>query len=374
MYFNAIVLGGISLAMIQVARQIRGGKNKIVDAFFPITLLHIGQWENLVWSWQLSFVFPIALILGIFLVCINSPILTNKAAAVFSAISLILLPLCGGIGILYVPFFSLWLICCGVFHWKGIQMENRSRQMSVMLIGSATITLIIVGVYFIGYVRPTWNPPSPGFKATLVTAAKFLALGLGPVAAKSWKLSILFSFIVLLSSIWIALRGILYSKGLEQYRALILCLFFGNLVLVAIAMGWGRAGLVPTVGLPIRYVLLTVPAFCSTFFIWELYGSKRSRNIMQTSLLIIMAVLIPYNTMMGFGWRNWYLTGMNAIEKDLSQHTQRSLLAKHHGKFLIHWWDEKQLTRHIQMLYDNKIGPFAEIRRDSTDTQGSNLK
>jgi hypothetical protein len=374
MYFNAIVLGGISLAMIQVARYIRGERNKIVDAFYPIILLHIGQWENLVWSWQISIVFPVALVLSIFLVCIVSPILTNKTAVVFTAISLILLPLCGGIGILYAPFFSLWLICCAIFHWKGILMENRSKQMSVFLIGSATITLIIVGVYFIGYERPTWNPPSPGFKATLITSAKFLALGLGPVAAKFWKLSILFSFIVLLPSTWLALRGVLLNKKLEQYRALILFLFFGNLALFALAMGWGRAGLVPTVGLPIRYVLLAVPAFCAAFFVWELYGSKHIRNIMQMSLLIIMVVLIPYNTTMGFGWRNWYLTGMNAIEKDLSQHTPHSVLAKHHGKFLIHWWDEKQLTRHIQMLYDNKIGPFADIRKDSTNTQVSNLK
>jgi hypothetical protein len=367
MYFNAIILGGISIAVIQVAHHIRGGKTKLVDAFVPVTLMHIGQWENLVWSWQISFVFPVALIIGLILIFITYPLLNHKTAVVYTTISLILLPLCGGIGIIFAPFLVLWVLFCGIYHWKNVEVKNNRKWVSIL-------TVIIVGVYFIGYERPAWNPPSPSIKATLVTAAKFLALSIGPVAAKSWQWSILLSMIIVLPSIWIAAKAVLCTKGVEQFRALLLFLFFGNIALFTLAMGWGRAGLVPTVGLPIRYVLLTAPIFCTVFFIWELYGSRFSRSIIQNGLLTIMIFLIPYNTMMGFGWRNWYLKGMNAVENNLLHHHQQSLLAKEHRDFLIHWWDEDKLASHMQMLHENKIGPFSQMKMDSTEPQNSNIK
>ncbi len=130
-------------------------------------------------------------------------------------------------------------------------------------------------------------------------------------------------------------------------------------------MGWGRSGLVPMVGMPMRYVLLSVPALFTAFFMWELYGSRRFRTVVHRGLLLGMCLLIPFNTMAGFQWRDWYLGGMNGVEQDLLAGTPRSLLAKRHREFLIHWWDEAKLTAHMQMLHDAGSGPFAKMREDS---------
>jgi hypothetical protein len=295
------------------------------------------------------------------------PTLATLRAAVLVGVSLVLLPLCGGIGLLFVPFLALWLSYCGVRHWQTVKTSGGQRWISGILIGAVAIALSIIGLYFVGYQRPYWNPPSPGIGATLQTAAKFLALGFGPAAAKSWKLSIFVAFALLVPSIGVAVNGVLSHKGLERHRALGVLLFSSSLAVFALAMGWGRAGLVPTVGMPIRYVLLSVPALCTAFFVWELYGSHKFRTLVQRSLLIGMCLLIPFNTMAGFQWRDWYLGGMNAVEQDLLTGTPASLLAKRHRKFLVHWWDETKLAAHMQMLHDMGSGSFAKMRKESSN-------
>jgi hypothetical protein len=95
------------------------------------------------------------------------------------------------------------------------------------------------------------------------------------------------------------------------------------------------------------------------------YGSRQFRTVLQRSLLLGMCLLIPFNTMAGFQWRNWYLSGMQAVEQDVLAGTDRTLLAKHHKNFLIHWWDENKLAAHMQMLHDAGIEPFTQMRDES---------
>jgi hypothetical protein len=53
---NALLLAGVCLAMVLTARRLRGGRSQLADAFFPLTLLHIGHLENLIWGWAIQFV------------------------------------------------------------------------------------------------------------------------------------------------------------------------------------------------------------------------------------------------------------------------------------------------------------------------------
>ena len=171
-----------------------------------------------------------------------------------------------------------------------------------------------------------------------------------------------------------AVSGVLRHKGQDRHRALGVLLFFSSLAVFALAIGWGRSGLVPTVGMPIRYVLLAVPAFCTAFFVWELYGSRKLRTTAQRGLLLGMCLLIPFNTMAGFQWRNWYRAGMDAVEHDLLAGTPRSLLAERHRAFLIHWWDETKLADSMRMLHEAGIGPLAQMREDPVNPEARLLR
>ena len=370
MVFNVVTLGAISFAVILVARHMRGGRTSFADAFFPIILLHLGNWQNLFWSWQIGFVLPTALTLTLLLVLVRYQTLTTPVAALISGFSLMMLPLCGANGLLIVPITAFWLIYTGVLHLHSEKRSGGHLWVSAFLIGSAGVALCLSALYFVGYQRPSWVPLSHSIPKVLIIAAKFLALGLGPVANSSWKLSTLVVMSFLIPSAVLGILRVLHDNYSERQRSLGILLYLGNLASFALALGVGRAeviGMHGYEGLPGWYVLLAVPALCTAFFIWELYGWANLKSFVQYALFFTMLILLPFNTKWGLGWgRNYYGKGMHAVEKDLLAGTPLTTLAERHRDFLIHWMDKGELANLMQMLHDANMGPFAQMLRDQS--------
>lgn len=365
MLFNIFSLGVLGLFMIRVSRQLRGGRTSFADAFFPIILLHLGNWDNLFWSWQLSFVVPTVLICLIILVLVRNKLLARRRDAVIGGIGLVLLPLCGAIGLLFVPFLALWFGYIGVRHWHAAKAHAGRQWIGGFLIGSAALALCLTGLYFIGYESPSWTPPRLGPGASLEAAIQFMALGFGPIARSSWMLSIIAAMGFLLFGLFATARGIIQHKGREKHRAMSIMVIFGSFILFSLAMGWGRGAVVSIWGYwPIRYAILAMPALCITFFIWTLYGPTKLRTPLQAGLFLVMGLLIPFNTIHGLHWRNWYVAGMASVERDLMEGTPRSVLAERHRDFLFHSIEPGKLADLMEMLHAAKIGPFARMRVD----------
>ena len=374
MVFNVILLSALALAMIGVAHNLRGGRTSIAEGLFPIALLHFGNWPNLFWGWQFSFVLSTVLTCAVLLALVSRQALFTPGAAIVAGCSLPLLPLCGATGLISVPLLAVCLGYYGVLYWNAGHLPDKSRWISVFLFCSPVIALCLTGFYFVGYESPTWNPPNPGLVVTLKTTAQFVALGFGPAARVSWLFSTIVAFGFLFSGVVCLMRAVWRLNGLEKPRALGIIVFAANLVLFALTLGWGRAGYVPTVGLPMRYALLAVPPFCLAFYIWELYGSAKLRLIAQNGLFIGICLLLPFNTTIGLvQWGNWYQKGMQAFQQDLLAGQSSSSLAHEHRDFLIHWWSEDQLATAIEMLRDAGIGSFVQVNntrvnsKDSTD-------
>jgi len=143
-------------------------------------------------------------------------------------------------------------------------------------------------------------------------------------------------------------------------------LFAGSLGL-AVAVGYGRAALVPTAGLPDRYSIVTVPILICVFFVWQLHGSTLIGSRVLGTPVIGPAVLagmalaslavLPANVAAGYGWRDWYVTGMQAVERDLAAGVSTDELVARHSDFLMHW-NPEQLGRSIALLRSSDIGPF----------------
>ena len=71
MVLNVLSLAALSAAMILTVRHLRGGITRVSDAFFPLALLHLGDWENLIWGWQFQFVSSAVLICALLLVIVR---------------------------------------------------------------------------------------------------------------------------------------------------------------------------------------------------------------------------------------------------------------------------------------------------------------
>lgn len=371
MVLNVLSLAALAAAMMLTARYLRGEVTRATDAFFPLALLHLGDWENLVWAWQFQFVSSAVLICTLMLVVARQRDAPTMRQSVVGAVSLVLLPLTGASGLVFALALAPWAAWAGLAQLRASRGAESPSTRGALLLAAAIAAPILVGVYFIGYVKPWWNPPNPGRLLTLKTTLRFLALAWGAAVRNAWMPSILVTIAVLASTMVLLVSALLRARGAERQRAFGLLSFAGGCAVLALAIGWGRAATDMVSGMPMRYVLFAVPALCATYFIWELYAPVAPRRWLQTALCVAMFVLLPWNTREGFGlpgrydigWRGWYVTGMNTVEQDIRSGVPRLEMASRHREFLMHW-DEARLAAGMRMLREAHIGPFGALHDD----------
>ena len=359
MIANTLMLGGLSLAMILTARRLRGGRTRVADAFFPLALLHLGHWENMVWGWQLQFVISTVLVCIWLLVIVRERLPLRPKIAVTAGLTVVLLPLSGANGLLLTPFVALWLAAGTLLHRRGMT----ARWIAPFQIVCVVVSIALVGLYFIGYVRPAWAPLNPGFAPTVKTGAKFVGMVFGPVGGGKVHSGLITGLACGVASLLLASSIIPLWLGLRDYptserpRVFGLLIFAAAMAALVLAVAWGRAGSVPRFGMPDRYALLSVPALCAVYFAWILYGPETVRDRIAISFVIAMLVALPFNLRQGRVWRDWYVTGMQAFEQDLSDGVSWQELGNRHHKFLLHW-DRDALVERMRMLHEAKTGPL----------------
>lgn len=231
---------------------------------------------------------------------------------------------------------------------------------SVFLLGSVVLTLCLLLFYFVNYVKPDAYPASKGLGMTLKTAAQFLAIQFGPVAIRSWDLFIFLNFAFLLPTIFVVISADIYLKETERNRALVILLFLAISILYSLAIGNARSGIIAEwVFFPMWYMIFPIPFFSAMFFGWELFAKSQWQIIFQKSLFWLVCLLLPLNIMTGFTlFGNWYDHEMDSLEWDIEAKMSISQIAQRHNDLLIHWWDEKELADHIQMLCKDRMTSF----------------
>ena len=186
MVLNVLSLATLAAAMILTARYLRNGTTRWSDAFFPVALLHLGDWENLVWGWQFQFVCSAALICALMLAIVRQRGAMTMRQALAAAASLVLLPLTGASGLVFAVALAPWAAWVGFAQLRQSRARGEFSRGGALLLASAIVAPLLVGVYFIGYVKPWWNPPNPGRLLTLETTLRFLALAWGAAARNAW--------------------------------------------------------------------------------------------------------------------------------------------------------------------------------------------
>jgi hypothetical protein len=108
MLFDALILGAVTAGMIVIARRLHGGRTRLEDAFFPLLLLQLGNWDNLVWAWQIQYVLPTVLACVILLVIVARRGPPAPWGMLIGALALIALPLSGANGLVVTPPLAAW--------------------------------------------------------------------------------------------------------------------------------------------------------------------------------------------------------------------------------------------------------------------------
>ena len=112
MYFNVLILAAGAAALMLASRGLRG-ESAVADAVFPLLLLSWGHYENLLWTWQTTQVLPLVIVCLLLALGARHGLELPFALSVAAGVGVMLLPLCGVPGLVYVPALALWVVAAG---------------------------------------------------------------------------------------------------------------------------------------------------------------------------------------------------------------------------------------------------------------------
>ncbi len=240
MLFDIILLSLLSVALILVARRLRKGRTILADALFPIVLLSLGNWENLYWNWQVTFILPLALTCALLLIIVTIEKEFRPISMIAAGVVLILLPLNGANGLLWLPSSLLYFTYYGARCWLGSPRGSSTHRAAGFLLAAIVISVVITALYFVGLTRPGWST-NPGILLIIDATLQILALGIGPVARSARIPAIAITVLIFIPTTMILARAAYRFLGSkEEMRVIGLLAFLGNGMLFAIAIGYGR--------------------------------------------------------------------------------------------------------------------------------------
>lgn len=363
MFLNVFALSGLSLGMILLVRKLRGTLF-YADAFFPMLMLHFGQWENMLCSFQVQFVSAMFLLGMFMLVMLREPDLTGWPRILAAGTCLILLPLCGANGLALVPALAL----ATTYHaWRRWRSDaTHGRRDAVLIAGYIAATMCLVGLYLKGYRSPAHHLPMPQANPLMAVegALKFLTTPIGIPALETWP-----TVGVAAATVYLAGIGLLgftwWKRPDERSRVVTLLMSLTAVVMLAGAVGWGRARCESEIVMfSSRYVTLAIPAVCVMYLTVRLYlsgasGAGVSMAYFALACGIYAANLVP-GAQAGQDLRNQTLH----FQHDLRNGFSLEELTARHGPVLFPFNKNEFVHQCLQQLQQSRIGPFrsAKIR------------
>src|SRR5262249_4792596 len=150
------------------------------DAFYPLVLLHWGHAENLLWAWQIGFT-SAGLIVLIWLACMIRARWNDQQDGWALAIVAVLLPLCGAVGMCFLPFLIVWLL------YRALIGKTPKAIERYWSLAGATAGLLLGAMYFSGYTMEH-SPPASTITEILEAMVQFVSLGLGRGDLIGWRI------------------------------------------------------------------------------------------------------------------------------------------------------------------------------------------
>ena len=152
----------------------------------------------------------------------------------------------------------------------------------------------------------------------------------------------------------------------ERLGTLGLLLFLSGFVVLALGVGWGRAGLDGTAGLRNRYVTLSAPLICAVYCAWGQCMSARRCRLAQVFLFAALAGLVVPNTLDGIQRSRGGQELLAAVERDARLRGMTpSEMAHMHTRLpqQLLWSEpmESELAAALDCLRQDRLGPFKGV-------------
>jgi hypothetical protein len=348
MVLNQFMLAALAAAMAATAAELRG-RADWRDVVFPLALLHLGHWENLLWGWQIQFVWSTVLAGLILLLLVRDELRTVRDVMAMTLL-VCLLAISGANGIALAATMAAFMA------WIALWPPPLMQRVRFALACAAATAAATIGLYFVGFVWPTWSPPAADASQTFRSFGLYLGMALGPGALSFPKSAATGVGVLIAAGSGLAAWTVWRGDPSERARSLGLLAFIAASVVLGLAIARGR-GALPG-GLPARHALFSALCLMAAVYAVLLYAPRAAARTVQSVLVIIFIIITPLNVRAGFEWGDWYRRGMVSIEAAIASGRSADQIAREHYLFLKHW-DQDGLAQEIRMLQSAGIGPFA---------------
>ena len=360
MYLNGVGLAATASILVSGARRLRG-RTSYADAFFPIVLLNLGNHNVMVFDFAMNYVATVFLASVLLRIMVAVPVASGWMVPCGAGLCLIGLILTGATGLVPALTGAGWLGYAGWVRWR--ESDPRRRAQGTAMLAGAAGALLLIGLYFVGYRRPEYHPPSAGVLASLKVAIQFLSLGIGPAGGVGWPFATQWGI-----AGTFVLAGCAASIGLltwqawrrpdERVRAVGLALFLVGAVALALAVGWGRSGMSPTEGFSFRYVTLAVLPLVGLYYVWGAYGPPAVRRLVQFGLFAVVCSALLFNTHDGRSRARQGRNELAPIAQEIRTGAAPQEIASRHRQMLYRHASEQQLAAWLEMLRAARMGPY----------------
>jgi hypothetical protein len=323
LYVNAGLLSVAAASVLLAVRRLRG-RTSAVDVVVPLAVLNLGQAETLLIGFAMN------LMLTSWIACVlvglasRPGLLARRSLIVALGLLLVLLPLCGGSGLVMLPPLLLWLIHQIWLAGRGRDADPTAQKMGLVLL---VLCLVVVDVYLFDYAMPVNHQPPPSKRAIGFTFLEYMSLVVSPTWHDYWRMagvSAVGLVVVTLARLgWVSLR-----QPHERPRAFALAAVIFALLCAAVAVGISRSFMWPGGGLPSRYITTTSPVICALYVAWLASGPPRARRLVHSLLLVLVVLAIPAETRYGVAFGEDRLLTYRRIERCLKAHPRVSKLVE----------------------------------------------
>ncbi len=364
-YRAGVLLGALARAalaalMIATAGRLRG-RLSYADVFFPLALLHWGQSETLLISYGLNLVASTVLAGLALVVIVRVREVPSPSQGLFFGLLLLVLPLCGSNGVVMVPPLALWLILAAILRWRS--GAPNGRRDAVLWFTLALTALALAAVCLLSMKPVEGSPPHSTPEQLVRTAAQFLTASIGPFANSTWRIGGMTLEAWPFSGMALGALALVTMLRLQQewrtmpaqrLRTLGLVAFGAALLLLALAVGWGRGAIGPMAGFETRYGTLAAPVLCLAYFV----ARAAPRPAFAVGLCVLLAALFVFNTIHGIDRAEAKRARMNELQSDVAAGLTSAELAKKWTARIYHPKGEAILTSLFEMLREAHQGPY----------------
>lgn len=377
--FQVVCLSGLSLGLMRAAARLRG-RPAWADLFFPLSLLHVGHWENLVQGYQVVFVLYTVLAGTLAVVVARATPANRCGSGVLAGVLAGLLVLCGGSGVILAVPVGLWVLSLA-----AAEARAGRRYRAGAVLAAALVPLAYAAWYLATYERPPhhpsmWESADP-VRGVAMVAGETLAMGLVPgfalVRNPGWyavAAGVLgLAGVTLARAVreLVAVRGVSsrhtpcavserhtecadYSAGTTRSPAATgTAAVVAGVLGIALATGVGRAGIGDHMGLWARYALLTWPLLGVVYLFWV----PRGRWV-PLALVTAAALAFPFNTAVGIGTGADVRGVLADIEADVRAGVPPERIVERFADTMQDGQQERGVVG-IPMLRDAGVGAYA---------------